>query len=95
MQVRMLWIRRKGMTDTSPELIEAWDEYSIDENPEGAQESFREALDKVGNDLDEFRYITLDIPIDAIEDAFKDTTIVMSYKKNKEDYSGIYAPGTK
>lgn len=41
MELHILFILRKGEHGQSPEARIVWDEYSIDENPEG----FREAVD--------------------------------------------------
>lgn len=45
-----------------PELIHAWDEYSIDENPIGYDDSKREAIKSLGSDL--LRWVTVDVRID-------------------------------
>jgi hypothetical protein len=53
-----------------PELLNAWDEYSIDENFEGWYDQNQQALKAMGNDLDQFRYITLRVSEDVLHDAF-------------------------
>jgi hypothetical protein len=40
-----------------PELVEAWDEFSIDANPEGYSEAVKKALDAMGEDLHEHRTV--------------------------------------
>jgi hypothetical protein len=63
MKVRSLWITRKGAEgyDEMPELLVAWDEISIDENPEGFEQSCKQALESVGSDVDEIRYLDIDV----------------------------------
>ena len=69
MLIKALFITRKS-DSAAPELLEAWDEYSIDENPDGAREAFTEALARVGDDVDQFRYVELDVDGRALSEAF-------------------------
>lgn len=71
--VRTLWITRKGYShDLPPELIEGWDEFCIDGNEQGAQEAFAAALDAIGSDLDQFRFIDIAVPLHVVRGAFDD-----------------------
>jgi hypothetical protein len=74
MIVQSLWITRKsdppGML---PEMIEAWDELSIDENREGYEEACVKALAAVGDDVAEFRYLNFEVPGKALLEAFRPT----------------------
>lgn len=70
--VRTLWITRKSIDGGfhSPELLEAWDDWSIDEYPEGWQEACKKSLDSVGHDLASHRYIDIRINEDELDEAF-------------------------
>ena len=67
--VRGLWITRKS-DDGPAELLEAWDEYSIEENYEGWKAAVGRALDAVGSDVRAWRFIDFTMPADLIEKAF-------------------------
>lgn len=73
--IRTLWIKRKSEPRGFPELLVAWDEYCIDNYPEGFDKACQVALDACGNDVAERRYITLSTPDTEIEDAFKPARI--------------------
>lgn len=52
----------------APEVIDCWDEYMVDENPEGFQQAIHNAQAKVPNDriVDEFSCVrVIDIKIDG------------------------------
>jgi hypothetical protein len=67
--ISTLWITRKG-EDRLPELVEAWDEGSIDENYEGWVEACKKALAAIGDDLVEQRVLDINIPYGKLLDAF-------------------------
>lgn len=69
MIIRTLWIVRKH-EDCLPELVEAWDEFSIDENYEGWVEACKAAVTSIGDDLAEERVLDISIPYDKLLDAF-------------------------
>lgn len=71
MEVQTLWITRKSEPDASPELLVAWDEYSIDQNYKGYQEDVDRALASVGQDVAEYRFITLIVSRKELDNAFK------------------------
>lgn len=83
MIVRGLWVTRKYDTNAPPELLEAWDEVSIDENLEGFNEACKKALDAVGDDVDEFRYIDMEVPTSAVRQAFQPEVVesTISYRE--------------
>jgi len=65
-----LWIKRYYAMDDPPELLVAWDEYSVDENPIGFDSECDKALASVGSDLGERRYIKIQVSRPAIEASF-------------------------
>lgn len=76
MIIKSLFITRKG-ADT-PELIEAWDEYTIDGYPEGFDEACDKALASIGSDLVQWRIIDIEVPYNAVEAAFQPVKIGVS-----------------
>lgn len=68
MIVYSLWGLRKG--ESLPELMAAWDEYSVDSYSEGWRESCEKAIASWGADLVESRYVRIQVPGIAIENAF-------------------------
>ena len=73
--IRTLWFWRKGEPD--PELLVAWDDYSVDENPEGFQTECAAAYERVRSDDAGAgpRAITLSVDATAIEKAFAAPTV--------------------
>lgn len=59
MMIETLWIMRIG--ETAPELLEAWDEVSVEENREGFNRSCKNSLASVGEEIEAVRYITLKV----------------------------------
>jgi hypothetical protein len=57
--------------DETPTLMEAWDEYSIDENLEG----WEEAIKKARANAREIRIINWDIPVNEVLKTFRPTQI--------------------
>lgn len=68
--VAMLWVCRKGCD--IPELLNAWDGYSIEENFDGWAKSCKDALDACGGDVDAFRYVNIKVDADALDVIFRD-----------------------
>lgn len=70
--IRTLWITRKSIDAGfhPPELIAAWDEWSIDENPSGWQDACKEALESLGSDLAAHRYIDIKLDDETLDRAF-------------------------
>lgn len=61
MEIQTLWIMRKDADN--PELLEAWDEFTIEDNPEGFHEACQRALASAGEDV-EARYITVKLGVE-------------------------------
>ncbi len=66
--VKTLWGWRKN--EDNPELMEAWDEYTIDSYPEGFTEACEKAIASWGDDLYAHRYIDLHIDLEEISATF-------------------------
>ena len=62
--VSTLWITRQS--EDTPELLVAWDNFTIDGNPGGFTEACKEALAAVGNDVRDTAYLTIIVPEDPI-----------------------------
>lgn len=73
MVISTLWATR--VSDDGPELLAAWDQWSIEGNWEGWAAECRRQLDAMGNDLDQYRYFNLSVDLDKIEDAFRQRTL--------------------
>jgi hypothetical protein len=67
-QIKTLWGWRKSAD--SPELLEAWDEYAVDENESGWREACEKAIASVGDDLFAHRFFTLRVSGDKIMESF-------------------------
>ena len=67
--IETLWFL-ENTENSVPELLCAWDEYSINENPQGYEEDMKVAHGSRGND-GEYRYIELKIDNSKIMRAFK------------------------
>lgn len=72
MRILSLWITRKD--DDWPELLVAWDETSAEENPEGWEADCENALLRVGDDIKDQRFLTIDI-FDGAREAFRTKVI--------------------
>lgn len=73
MIVETMWGLRRG--EQVPELMVAWDEFSVDSYSDGWREACEKARESWGRDLLEFRYVKIDVDEDAIEKAFRPSTI--------------------
>jgi hypothetical protein len=65
--ISTLWITRHS--DATPELLAAWDQFSIDGNPGGFTKACEDALAAVGGDVRDRAYLTLIVPEEPIFDA--------------------------
>ena len=79
MNVKTMWGLRKG--ERYPELMEAWDYYSMDSNPGGFEEACKKSRKEMGDDLLEFRIIDLGVSMDSIDAAFATTTVAAEVVK--------------
>lgn len=68
MILHTLWGVRKG--ESTPELMVAWDEYSVDSYREGFDQDCERAIKSWGNDLQEKRYIDIEISEDSLMGKF-------------------------
>ena len=73
MILHTLWGARHG--ESTPELMVAWDEYSVDLNREGFDEHCDRAIKTWGADLQEKRYINIAVNEDRVMDAFNEVNI--------------------
>ena len=65
--ISTLWITRHS--EDTPELLAAWDQFSIDGNPGGFTEACEKALAAVGDDVRDTAYLTIVVPEEPIFDA--------------------------
>ena len=70
MDVATLWIRRPD--SDVPELMAAWDGYSLEENYEGWEKACKQALAEVAGDVAAFRYLNISVSDNVLDDAFRD-----------------------
>lgn len=75
MIVKSLWGVRKGYERAAPELMAAWDEYTIDENPEGWTEACEKAIASWGDDLLSWRIIDIQLPVNILKQQFEPAEI--------------------
>jgi hypothetical protein len=68
--IHTLWGARHG--ESMPELMAAWDEYSVDQNYEGWREDCERAIKSWGDDLQEKRYLDIDVSEQEVIAAFGD-----------------------
>lgn len=76
MILHTLWAWRKN--EEGPELLEAWDEVTRDNWPEGFKEACQKALDAMEADIGEagHRYVDIDVDYDTISALFWETPTV-------------------
>lgn len=82
MLIKSLWAWRKN--EDSPELLLAWDEFSVDENFDGWQNECRTALDSMKSDISDLGYRYLDLRVDAsaIEECFYTNEVEAKVEKS-------------
>jgi hypothetical protein len=73
LQIKTLWGWRKN--EDFPELMQAWDEYSVDQNYEGWRDACDTSIRSWGDDLHAHRYIDLNVRLDAVTAAFESSSI--------------------
>lgn len=85
--IRSLWITRKSIDCGfhPAELLIAWDEWTVDENPEGWANACKEALEAVGDDLAAHRYIDLLLHDKGIDDAFEPASTEVRSTKVRDE----------
>lgn len=64
MKVHILFILRKESypEEHAPEARIVWDEFSVDENPQGFEEACAKDLKEVGDDIQAHRVIPVNVP---------------------------------
>lgn len=65
-----VWGERRGYEGEVPELMVAWDQNSIDENPDGFEGACAEEAESWGDDLVQQRRIVIAVPAHLILGAF-------------------------
>lgn len=73
MKLICLFGTRKHSLD-APELMLAWDEYSMDENPEGFSQECKDARKSWGEDLEQWRTIEIEIDEERLRAHFETPT---------------------
>ena len=73
MKIECLFIVRNEQS--GPELLTAWDEYTVCDNYEGWQTACSNALESVDGDYEKQRIITIEVPDDALEVALEKAEI--------------------
>jgi hypothetical protein len=74
MKIHTVWAVRK-CNPGEPELVTAWDEFSVDANSEGFEEDVKKSLESWGDDLLAFRRIDIRVSYPGILQAFDTTEI--------------------
>jgi len=70
MQIHTLWGERKGFEGGFPELMVAWSEYQIEDNPEGFDEACAAEAATWGDELASTRLVLLTVDIEKIANLF-------------------------
>lgn len=83
MIISSLWITRKGPEDT-PELLAAWDEYSIEENWSGWVAACEQAMTGVGDDAAEKRFVNISVDDAALRRLFGDWTLTSKISEGED-----------
>jgi hypothetical protein len=78
MIIKTLWGERKGYEGQAPELMIAWDEYSLEQNYEGFEQQCQQAIESWGDELVQWRIIEVAVADAPIFKAFEPTAIAGS-----------------
>lgn len=73
MIIETFWGWRKG--EDSPELLVAWDEFTVDGYPDGYEKAVKESLEGAGDEMIEVRRISLSVKEGLITSQFTVPTI--------------------
>ena len=70
MILKCLFIIRKSDAHCSPppELLVAWDEFTIEENPEGFERAWKRELQACQPDVESFRLVDVEVSADKIRE---------------------------
>ena len=82
--IHTVWATRKHEPET-PELVTAWDEFSVDDNPSGFREDVVDRLASWGSDLKDHREIDIRVPLEFIRGAFRPVAIVALQRESSDD----------
>lgn len=74
MILHCLFICRKGQ-ESNPELLLAWDEYSVDENVEGFEQARTEALKSCQSEIAVTSMVYVEVPDQELLDAIHPATL--------------------
>lgn len=74
-EIVTLWGLRRGNEEGVPELMVAWDEFCMEDNPEGFGDDCDRAREAWGTDLVADRIIHIRVPMTAICEAFEAPTV--------------------
>lgn len=75
LRIECLFANRKDSPDVV-ELLTAWDEYSIDENPEGWEKDKATRIDAVGSELLRWAVATITVDLDALTSMLNPETFI-------------------
>jgi len=78
MIVRTMWGVRHGYNN--PELMVAWDELCVDENPEGFDDDCERSRKSWGEDLKAERFIDIVVDVQQINEHFRSKNVVGAVK---------------
>lgn len=81
-QIKCLFGMRKGIE--VPELMVAWDEHSIDANPQGFYDDIEKSKKSWGDELVTSRLISVDINEDELVAMFEEKSISGKISKEEE-----------
>jgi hypothetical protein len=77
MKINAMFVTRES-APTIPELIDAWDEFCIEENPDGYEAAVRSQQSEVGDgDVKAFAIVTFEVPDSPIIDALYPDPVVV------------------
>lgn len=65
------FVLHKPATEENFELVHAWDEYTIESNPEGYEETLNRELGVYGDDIVSRATVKIHVPHDAVMDALR------------------------
>lgn len=86
MDVATLWIVRRD--NDAPELLTAWDGYSIEANWDGWESDCKERLAAVGDDVRAVRYLNLSIPDEELNGYFAEWQTIKVARVSELDAPG-------
>lgn len=74
MIIKTMWGLRRN--ESTPELMEAWDELCVEENPEGFTEACEKRRQEWGSDVKNVRFIDLEVSTRTVHETFATKTIM-------------------